>query len=111
MLTVLLPFSALEDEKKARLGIVECAKHGLVTPFDVFYEKEGTLLAVVKFTVLLLPAGQLRITSSAFDPATVKSEHSVTDEAIAQLLATPVVRKAKKKKAAKKEDGAAEAAE
>jgi curved DNA binding protein len=31
----------LEDEKKARMGIVECAKHQLVTSYDVVEEKEG----------------------------------------------------------------------
>jgi len=37
------PFSirALGDEKKARLGIVECVKHSLVAPYDVYQEKEG----------------------------------------------------------------------
>lgn len=30
-----------EDEKKARMGLIECVTHGLVTPYDVVYEKEG----------------------------------------------------------------------
>ncbi|NXH58996.1 PA2G4 protein, partial [Rhabdornis inornatus] len=38
-----MPFTlrALEDEKKARMGVVECAKHELLQPFNVLYEKEG----------------------------------------------------------------------
>lgn len=32
---------AFEDEKKARMGVVECAKHELLQPFNVLYEKEG----------------------------------------------------------------------
>jgi len=38
-----MPFTlrALEDEKRAKLGVVECAKHNLITPFHVLYEKEG----------------------------------------------------------------------
>lgn len=32
---------AFEDEGKARLGLVECAKHELLQPFNVLHEKEG----------------------------------------------------------------------
>ncbi|MBN3291210.1 PA2G4 protein, partial [Polypterus senegalus] len=32
---------AFEDEKKARMGVVECAKHELLQPFNVLYEKEA----------------------------------------------------------------------
>ena len=32
---------AFEDEKKARMGVVECVKHGLLEPFNVLWEKEG----------------------------------------------------------------------
>uniref|UniRef100_A0AAQ6ACU4 Peptidase M24 domain-containing protein n=1 Tax=Amphiprion ocellaris TaxID=80972 RepID=A0AAQ6ACU4_AMPOC len=38
-----MPFTlrAFEDEGKARLGVVECAKHELLQPFTVLHEKEG----------------------------------------------------------------------
>lgn len=36
---------AFEDEKKARLGVVECVKHDLVEPYNVLYEKEGIFLS------------------------------------------------------------------
>ena len=38
-----MPFTlrAFEDEKKARMGVVECAKHNLVEPFNVLCEKDG----------------------------------------------------------------------
>lgn len=32
---------AFEEEGKARLGVVECAKHELLQPFNVLHEKEG----------------------------------------------------------------------
>ncbi len=35
---------AFEDESKARLGVVECAKHELLQPFNVLHEKEGKAL-------------------------------------------------------------------
>ncbi|VDP95844.1 unnamed protein product [Trichobilharzia regenti] len=34
-------FSALEDVKKARLGITECIKHGVIQPLSVYCEKDG----------------------------------------------------------------------
>ena len=32
---------SFEDEKKAKMGIVECVKHALIEPFTVLYEREG----------------------------------------------------------------------
>jgi len=34
---------SFEDEKKAKMGIVECVKHTLIEPFTVLYEREGNL--------------------------------------------------------------------
>ena len=36
-----MPFClrSLEDEKKARMGVVECVSHKLLEPFHVLYEK------------------------------------------------------------------------
>ena len=39
--SLLLSLRALEDEKKAKMGVVECVKHDLVLPFNVLYEREG----------------------------------------------------------------------
>ena len=38
---LILTDRALEDEKKAKMGVVECVKHDLVQPFNVLYEREG----------------------------------------------------------------------
>jgi hypothetical protein len=35
------PLRSLSDEKKAKMTIRECASHGLVTPYNVYQEKEG----------------------------------------------------------------------
>jgi len=32
---------SLEEEGKARMGIVECLNHNLVEPFNVLYEKDS----------------------------------------------------------------------
>ncbi|XP_048324297.2 ERBB-3 BINDING PROTEIN 1 [Ziziphus jujuba] len=60
----IMPFSARAlEEKKARLGLVECVNHDLLQPYPVLFDKPGDLVAHIKFTVLLMPNGSDRITS------------------------------------------------
>lgn len=108
----MMPFTirAFEDEKKARMGVVECSKHGLLEPFNVLWEKEGEFVAQFKFTVLLMPNGPLRITQGPFDPEMFASEYSIEDEKIKAILTTSVSRKAQKKKKKKATNKAADAA-
>ena len=67
-----------------------------------------------KLLVLVMPNGNLRASTSAFDPATCKSEYKLEDEEMLTLLKTQVGSKNKKKKkkkaAAKAADGADAAA-
>jgi len=35
---------ALKDESNAKLGIIECTKHSVVQPYEVYYEKEGMVI-------------------------------------------------------------------
>ncbi|KAF3696881.1 Proliferation-associated protein 2G4 IRES-specific cellular trans-acting factor 45 kDa [Channa argus] len=95
-----MPFTlrAFEDEGKARLGVVECAKHELLQPFSVLHEKEGEFVAQFKFTVLLMANGPLRITNSLLDPELYKSEHEVEDPELKALLQSSASRKTQKKK-------------
>jgi len=101
-----MPFNlrSMEDEKKARMGVVECVTHKLIEPFQVLYEKEGEYVAQFKFTVLLMPNGPMKITGLPFQPELYKSEHSIQDLEIQKLLKTSANPKAakKKKKAAEK---------
>lgn len=39
--TMCFTLRMLEDEKKSKMGIVECVKHGLCTQYPVVFEKEG----------------------------------------------------------------------
>merc|ERR1712083_364627 len=94
----------MEDEKKARMGVVECVTHRLIEPFQVLFDKEGCHVAQYKFTVLLMPNGPHKITGLPFDESLVKSDKSVQDGEIVKLLKTSANPKAakKKKKAAEK---------
>uniref|UniRef100_A0A8C6T9L6 Proliferation-associated 2G4, b n=1 Tax=Neogobius melanostomus TaxID=47308 RepID=A0A8C6T9L6_9GOBI len=95
-----MPFTlrAFEDEGKAKLGVIECAKHELLQPFTVLQEKEGEFVAQFKFTVLLMANGPLRITNSLYDPELYKSELDVEDPELMALLQSSASRKAQKKK-------------
>jgi curved DNA binding protein len=101
-----MPFNlrSMEEEKKARMGVVECVTHKLIEPFQVLFDKEGAYVAQYKFTVLLMPNGPHKITGLPFDEAVCKSEKSVEDPEIQKLLKTSANPKAakKKKKAAEK---------
>jgi len=101
-----MPFNIrnMEDERKARMGVVECVSKRLIEPFQVLFEKEGTYVAQYKFTVLLMPNGPHKITGLPFDESLVKTEKSLKDEEILKLLKTSASAKAakKKKKAAEK---------
>ncbi|XP_074304818.1 ERBB-3 BINDING PROTEIN 1-like isoform X2 [Silene latifolia] len=51
------------EEKRARLGLVECVTHDLLHPYPVLHEKNGEFVAHIKFTVLLMPNRSDRMTS------------------------------------------------
>jgi curved DNA binding protein len=96
----LMPFTLrhFEDEKRARMGVIECAKHDLVEPYPVYQEKEGEFVAEFKFTVLLMPNGQMKITGLPIDLDLYESEYKIMDSDIKQLLTSSTQKKKKNKK-------------
>merc|ERR1711997_1350010 len=101
-----MPFhlNYLEDPKKARMGVVECVNNEVLQSYPVLCEKEGSLVAQFKFTVLMMPNGPLKITGLPFEEALYKSEKKVEDGEILALLKQSTNPRAnkKKKKAAEK---------
>lgn len=97
-----MPFTvrSLEEPVKARLGLTEMLGHGMVLPYPVLYEKDGETVARVAMTVLVLPSQTLPITALEYPPA--KSEKSVEDQAVKDLLAMELPTKKKNKKKSKK---------
>lgn len=100
-----MPFTlrALEDEKKAKMGVIECVNHKIVEPFHVLYEKEGEFSAQFKFTVLLMPSGSHKITGISFDEDLYQSDLCIEDEDLKQLVTKPTSKKVGKKKKKKSE--------
>lgn len=85
-------------DKRAKLGIVECTNHELVTPYPVLYEREGEYVAQLKFTVLLMPSGTIKITGLDFDLSDVASDKQVEDVELKELLAKPIKRKTRRRR-------------
>ncbi|CUG02068.1 aminopeptidase, putative [Bodo saltans] len=50
------------ETKKARLGLSEMVKHGMVSPYPVLFEKDGEVVAQFKVTLLITPKKIERIT-------------------------------------------------
>jgi len=100
-----LPFSMryLEDERTARAGIRECLAHELIIPYPILYEKAGETIFHTKFTVMILPNGNTKITGVEFAMPEGMDASEGDDKVPAELkaiLAEEAERKAKK--AAKK---------
>ncbi|CAI0426309.1 unnamed protein product [Linum tenue] len=108
----IMPFSARAlEEKRARLGLVECVNHDLLQPYPVLHEKPGDYVAHIKFTVLLMPNGSDRITSHPLQE--LQATKVIDDPEIKAWLALGTKTKKKgggKKKKGKKADKTVDAA-
>lgn len=94
-----LPFSLrmLEDERQARMGVVECLKHELLHAYPVLYERPGDHVAHFKVTILILPSGPTRITGLSLQ-ANVEAAERVLDPELSAIMATSTKKKKKNKK-------------
>lgn len=102
-----LPFSlrSFEDERAAKAGVIECVRHGLLLPYPALHEKPGAKIAHVKFTVLLLSSGTVKITGLPLPEGYVTTKQLPAD--LQELLATSADKKKKKKRTTKKAGDAA----
>jgi curved DNA binding protein len=80
---------SLDDEKKTRMGLVECITHQLVIPYDILCEKEGELVALYKFTIALTSSGSVLLTNPP-RVEHVKSEFKITDAGTKAILETSI---------------------
>ena len=98
-----MPFTmrAIEDLKSARMGVTECVNHQVMEAYEVMYDKEGEFIAQFKYTVMLRPSGNYKITGIPFDCSMYESDYSIKKEDLASLLAQSISKKGKKKKKAK----------
>ncbi|KAG1754097.1 hypothetical protein CY34DRAFT_805412 [Suillus luteus UH-Slu-Lm8-n1] len=103
------PFNvrALEDEKRARLGLQEAVQHGLIKPYEVVYTPANTFVAAFHFTIALVPAGPLLLTHPPvwYKPGLVKAEKELEDDELKGLLSKSLRESKKNKKKAKEAEG------
>lgn len=98
-----LPFTlrSIEDERQAKLGLRECIQHELISPYPVLFERSGQFVAHIKFTILVLPNGNTKITGLGYPPGSVvSSEDKILPESAREILATETKKKKPKKKKA-----------
>merc|ERR1712224_459656 len=96
-----MPFTIREfDEQRARMGVVECFKHELLSPYPVLYEAPDEFLAHIKLTVLITATNTMKITQGPRPEC--KSDKVIEDEEVKTILSSSTKRKAAKKEAAAK---------
>jgi len=79
----LMPFNLrhFEDIKKARMGVMECVTHKLVSPYPVLHERQGELVAQFKYTVIVMPNGPSKITGVPFEAAHYENRIDISEQA------------------------------
>ena len=113
-----MPFSLryLESETEAvnKLGVRECVTNRLISAYPVLSERVGVQIAHVKFTVLLLPCGTVKVTGLDMPAGfTRESPSGPLPEDVAKLFVVDeaqiaLQKKKDKKKAARKKKNAGE---
>lgn len=100
-----MPFTlrSFEDEKYAKMGVVECERHALMRPYQVLYDREGDFVAQFKATVLVMPGGLLKIAGLPLDTGVIESDIKIDDQSVLSLLNSSLKPKKPKKKAAEGE--------
>ncbi|KAF2495205.1 Creatinase/aminopeptidase [Lophium mytilinum] len=107
------PFSLrqLEDERSAKVGVVECVRGGVVRQYEVVGDKDNEPVARLFTTIALTKHGLTRLSGPPSpDLEQYKTDKKITDEDILKILELPVGKppgtksknKKKKKKPAKK---------
>ncbi|CRG83687.1 curved DNA-binding protein (42 kDa protein) [Talaromyces islandicus] len=107
------PFSLrqLEDEKAAKVGVVECVRGGVVRQYEPAGDSENAPVSRLLTTIAITKNGLTRLAAPpAPDLTKFKTDKKIDDEEILKILEQPLARSTgskgknkKKKKPAKKE--------
>jgi len=105
------PFSLrqLEDEREARVGVVECVRGGVFRQYEVVGDKDNEPVARLLTTIAITKNGLTKLGAAPNpDLSKFKTEKKITDEEVLKILEQPINKnsgskpKSKKKKKAKK---------
>jgi methionine aminopeptidase len=106
------PFSLrqLEDERDAKVGVVECVRGNVFRQYEVVGDKDKEPVGRLLTTIAITKNGIQKLAAPpAPDLSKVKSDKKITDEEILKILEQPLAKEAKKKtnkkkKSAKKDE-------
>jgi methionine aminopeptidase len=109
------PFSLrqLEDERDAKVGVVECVRGNVFRQYEVVGDKDGEPVGRLLTTVAITKNGLQKLAAPpAPDLDKIKSDKKITDEEVLKILEQPLAKEQKpknkkKKKPAKKAAAAA----
>ncbi|KAI9803313.1 MAG: hypothetical protein M1825_002104 [Sarcosagium campestre] len=99
------PFSLrqLEDERAAKMGVLECVRGNVLRQYEVVGDKDGEPVARVFSTVAITKNGLTRLASPpAPDLSKYRSDKKITDEEILSLLDLPLAKASTSKSKPKK---------
>jgi curved DNA binding protein len=95
-----MPFSirGFTNEVQAKLGVIECERHGLLQPYPVLYDRENEFVAQFKATVLITSSGIVKVAGLPLDTSVYQSEIKIENPTIQSLLKESLKMKKQKKK-------------
>jgi len=96
-----LPFSirSFEDSTGAKIGVLECLKHDLLTPYHVLVEKTGEFVAQFKSTIVIQQRSTVALTGKNTIPVErFETEKRILNEDLLTLINGELWKKEDKKK-------------
>lgn len=96
-----LPFAirAFEDSTMAKVGVIECTQHELLTSYPVLVEKPTEFVAQFKCTIAIQPRSTVVLAGNLpFNKDRFETDKKVADEGLVQVLAGDLWKKEEKKK-------------
>jgi len=101
----------LEEERDAKVGVVECVRGNVFRQYEVVGDKDGASVARLFSTVAITKNGLTRLSAPPTPDITkFKTDKKITDEEILKILEQPLAKNASKSKNKKKKKPAKKAA-
>lgn len=88
--------TGFEDQNSTKLGLKECLEHDLLVPYPVLCEKQGEYVAHFKMTVMITKGKTTLLTGLPIDEELLKTEHSIKDQELIDLMAVSLDKPKKK---------------
>ncbi|TAQ83815.1 hypothetical protein B7494_g7865 [Chlorociboria aeruginascens] len=99
------PFSLrqLEDERDAKMGVVECVRGNVFRQYEVVGDKDGSAVGRLLTTIAITKNGLQKLAAApAPDLSKFKTDNKITDEEVLKILEQPLAKESKSKNKKKK---------